>query len=73
MVFKRRDPRSWLRLIAETLEIKLRRGHEDANQRVAFDITAEMAAKPVDVPLTFVAEIDVAAGKVSMADLKVRA
>lgn len=60
------------RLIAGTLEIRLRRSDEDANQRIAFDVTAEMAAKPVDVPLAFVAEIDVAAGKVSMADLRVR-
>ncbi|MBC7138417.1 MAG: type VI secretion system baseplate subunit TssE [Defluviimonas sp.] len=60
------------RLIAETVQIKLRRAHEDAQQRIAFDISAEMSAKPVDVPLEFIAEIDVGAGKVSMSNLLVR-
>jgi len=60
------------RLIPETVRIKLRRAHEDAQQRIAFDISAEMSAKPVDVPLEFIAEIDVGAGKVSMSNLLVR-
>ena len=38
----------------------------------AFDITAEMAAKPVDVPLEFVAEIDTGVGKVALTNLTVR-
>ena len=44
----------------------------DAAQRIAFDITAEMAARPVDVPLEFVAEIDTGAGKVALSNLVVR-
>jgi type VI secretion system protein ImpF len=60
------------RLIPETLVVKLRHRNEDSHQRIAFDITAEMAAKPVDVPLEFVAEIDVGVGKVSMTNLAVR-
>lgn len=60
------------RLIPETVEIQLRAGGETVNQRLAFDIRAEMAAKPVDVPLEFIAEVDTGAGKVSMASLKVR-
>jgi type VI secretion system protein ImpF len=60
------------RLIPETVEISPRQGEEDTNQRLAFDISAEMAAKPADVPLEFVAEIDTGAGKVAMSNLSVR-
>jgi len=60
------------RLIPETLVIKLRSQHADQRQRISFDIRAEMAARPVDVPLEFVAEIDTGAGKVGLADLVVR-
>lgn len=61
------------RLIPETLVIKLRSLKADQQQRISFDIRAEMAARPVDVPLEFVAEIDTGAGKVSLGDLVVRA
>jgi len=60
------------RLIPETLVIKLRSNNADKQQRIAFDIRAEMAARPVDVPLEFVAEIDTGAGKVALTDLVVR-
>jgi type VI secretion system protein ImpF len=60
------------RLIAETLQVKMRRAEADSDQRIAFDITAEMAARPVDVPLEFVAEIDTGAGKVALSSLVVR-
>ncbi|WP_164738339.1 type VI secretion system baseplate subunit TssE [Frigidibacter oleivorans] len=60
------------RLIPGSVEIRLRRASEDAQQRIAFDIKAEMAAHPVDVPLQFVAEVDTGAGKISMSDLKVQ-
>lgn len=60
------------RLIAETVIITLRSDESDSNQRISFDIKAEMTARPVDVPLEFVAEIDMGAGKVALSDLKVR-
>lgn len=60
------------RLIAETLRVSLRKPEADSQQRMAFDITAEMAARPVDVPLEFVAEIDTGAGKVALSNLVVR-
>ena len=50
----------------------MRRAEADSDQRIAFDITAEMAARPVDVPLEFVAEIDTGAGKVALSSLVVR-
>lgn len=60
------------RLISESLSVKLRKMDHGATQRIAFDINAEMAARPVDVPLEFVAEIDSGAGKVSITNLVVR-
>ena len=60
------------RLIEETLEIKFRHNSADAQQRIAFDIKAEMSARPMDVPMEFVAEIDAGAGKVSMTDVVLR-
>lgn len=60
------------RLIEETLVLKLRDTRADSKQRIAFNITAEMAARPVDVPLEFVAEIDVGAGKVALGALTVQ-
>ena len=60
------------RLIAETLVVKLRTAQVDEHQRIAFDIRAEMTARPVDVPIEFVAEIDTGAGKVAMSNLVVR-
>jgi type VI secretion system protein ImpF len=59
------------RLVPESLVVKYRSGNH-TNHHIAFDITAEMAAKPVDVPLEFVAEIDTGAGKVALSSLTVR-
>lgn len=60
------------RLVDETLKVKLRHDQTDHRQRVAFEVTAEMTAKPVDVPMEFVAEIDVGIGKVGVSSLAVR-
>jgi type VI secretion system protein ImpF len=60
------------RLIAESLKVNLRKTDSGATQRIAFEIEAEMAARPVDVPLEFVAEIDSGAGKVAITNLVVR-
>jgi type VI secretion system protein ImpF len=60
------------RLVDSTVNVKLRRSTVDSRQRVAFEVTAEMSAKPIDVPLEFVAEIDVGVGKIALSGLKVR-
>lgn len=60
------------RLIDESIEITAQEFNEADNLRVAFNISAEMSAKPVDVPLEFVAEIDVGAGKMKMSNLRVQ-
>ena len=44
-------------------------GNEDMTQRVRFEIEAEMLARPVNVALQFVAEIDVHSGKMKIARL----
>jgi type VI secretion system protein ImpF len=54
------------RLIDKSISVKLRSESEDSRQHVAFDISADMSAKPVDVPLEFVAEIDTGGGKMSL-------
>lgn len=59
------------RLIADTLEVSLASKQDDSNQRLTFDITAEMYASPADIPLNFVAEIDDGAGKIQMTKLRV--
>ena len=60
------------RLIADTIEIKLDRDEQEATQRLSFDVSAEMVATPVDVPLDFVAEVDMGAGKIQMTRLRVQ-
>ncbi len=61
------------RLVPETLVVKLRsESVSSKNHHIAFDVSAEMAAKPVDVPMEFVAEIDAGMGKVSLSNLVVR-
>ncbi len=59
------------RLIASTLEIHVNKDLQEATQRLSFDITAEMVATPVDIPLGFVADVDMGAGKIQMTKLKV--
>lgn len=54
------------RLIAETLEVRVSEQAERTDQRVFFDITAEMRASPADLPMDFVAEVDLGAGKLRM-------
>ncbi|SFR65007.1 type VI secretion system baseplate subunit TssE [Litoreibacter janthinus] len=59
------------RLIPDSIEVVMRQQDKDLSQKLAFDISADLAANPVDVPLEFVAEIDVGGGKVNLANLKV--
>lgn len=51
------------RFVPETMDVTLREEIDEENQTIAFDVAAEMACKPVDIPLEFVAEIDVGSGK----------
>lgn len=59
------------RLIAETLEVTMSTKQDGSNQRMTFDITAEMYASPADIPMNFVAEVDDGAGKIQLTKLRV--
>ena len=60
------------RLIAGTIDINVNVEAQSVSQRLTFDISAEMVATPVDVPLSFMAEVDMGAGKMQMTRLKVQ-
>jgi type VI secretion system protein ImpF len=60
------------RLIPGSVDVRLRSSVEDSRQRAAIAISAEMTAHPVDVPLEFVAELDVGTGKMSLSEKVVR-
>lgn len=59
------------RLDPETLIVSRDAQFDDVEQRVRFRVSAEMACRPVDVPIDFVAEIDIASGKVVLSRLPV--
>ena len=58
------------RFVPESMEVKLREEFDDVNQKLMFEINAEMACKPVDIPLEFVAEIDVGSGKMKFSNIQ---
>lgn len=60
------------RLIPASIEINVNKDAESVTQRLTFDISADMVASPVDVPLDFVAEVDMGAGKIQMTKLRVQ-
>lgn len=57
------------RLDADTLAITQKDDLDEVNQRIAFAVQADLRCRPVDVPLEFVAEIDVGSGKVDLRNL----
>ena len=56
------------RFVPESMQVKMRDKFDDVNQKLVFDISAEMACKPMDIPLEFSAEIDVGSGKMQLND-----
>ena len=54
------------RLVPETLAVEQTAVAEATTQRIAFHAHAEMKCRPVDIPLEFVAEIDLGSGKVEL-------
>ncbi len=60
------------RLIPESIEINISASKDSNTQRVSYEVVAEMAADPVDIPLDFVAEVDLGAGKMKMKRLRVQ-
>lgn len=57
------------RFVPETMDVKLVKQVDEVSQKLMFEIHAEMACKPVDIPLEFVAEIDVGSGKMKFANI----
>jgi type VI secretion system protein ImpF len=57
------------RLDASSLEIVQRDDMDEVNQRISFSVSADLLCRPVDVPLEFLAEIDVGSGKVDLRNL----
>ena len=54
------------RLVPETLSVEQHSDEWRTAQRISFFAHAEMKCRPVDIPLEFVAEIDVGSGKVEL-------
>lgn len=59
------------RLIPASIEVRLPQDQDESDHRLSFDISAEMIATPSDIPLDFVAEVDLGAGKIQLQRLKV--
>ncbi|MDO5603713.1 MAG: type VI secretion system baseplate subunit TssE [Paracoccus sp. (in: a-proteobacteria)] len=59
------------RLIAASIEVRMPGESDDTDHRLKFDISADMIATPADIPLDFVAEVDLGAGKIHMQRLRV--
>lgn len=57
------------RLDKHSLKIVRHDEVDELNQRVAFTVQADMLCHPVDIPLEFVAEMDVGSGKVDLRNL----
>lgn len=56
------------RFVEETMEIVLAEEVNATDQTFRFEVFAEMACRPVDIPMEFVAEIDVASGRLRFSD-----
>jgi len=61
------------RLITETIDVTVTEIEGDVRQRLAISVSAELTGDPVDIPLDFDAEVDVAVGKLKMSKLRVQA
>lgn len=57
------------RLINETVEVKQDETVETSNQKLRFLVSAEMHASPVDIPVEFVAELELDSGTMRIAKL----
>ena len=54
------------RLRPESIEVRLDEIAPSVDQRLSFEILAEMISDPTDIPLQFFAEVDPGAGKIAM-------
>ena len=61
------------RLIPESIDVEVTQAEGDNRQRLSIAVSAELMGDPVDIPLDFDAEVDMAAGKLKMSKLRVQA
>lgn len=59
------------RLRAETIHIEKSAEVDDETHRVSFNVSADMACSPLDLPTEFVAEVDVGSGALRLTRLPV--
>jgi type VI secretion system protein ImpF len=59
------------RLKRETLHVERDKEFDDVTQRIRLNVAAEMSSRPFDVPVEFVAEVDLGSGKVSLTRLPI--
>ncbi|MBA3449104.1 MAG: GPW/gp25 family protein [Pseudaminobacter sp.] len=59
------------RLVSGSLRIEKDQQVDVDSHRIQFNVSAEMACTPLDIPMEFVAEVDVGSGKVSLTRLPV--
>lgn len=57
------------RFVEESMQIELSSEVNEVDQTFRFEIFAEMACRPVDIPMEFVAEIDVGSGRLRFSDV----
>jgi len=57
------------RINRETLSVVRSTEFDETNQKMRYEISAEMLSKPLDIPLEFIAEVDIASGKVQLSQL----
>jgi len=57
------------RLHRDSLRVDRSESFDEVNQRVRFVVSGELACRPLDIPIEFVAEVDVGSGKVRLTRL----
>lgn len=59
------------RIVPETLDVQVADRSGNTQHRLEISVTAELMSDPVDVPVSFEAEVDLGAGKLRMRSLRV--
>ena len=59
------------RLRSESIHVEKTGDVDDESHRIAFTVTAEMACNPLDLPMEFVAEVEVGSGKIRLTRLPI--
>lgn len=61
------------RLVHDSIEVTVVEPNGDNRQRLSISVSAELMGDPIDIPLDFDAEVDMAAGKLKMSKLRMQA